>query len=1434
VDDSEVDGGISYVIVTTAASSVDTHYSGLNVTNVAVINMDDDTPPPEDPSAALGMLWQKSYDNTHFDEVVDATTDAAGNVYVTGRSNNGTNYDFATIKYDSAGTQQWMTPYDGGDSDMPVALNVDAAGNIYVVGKRHNGSEFDYFVVKYDNDGGETWLSTPFASGGEDEPAAMAVDTAGNVYVTGKTCTGSNCDFATVKITAAGATAWSAVYDYVGKDDEAVGVGVDIAGNVYVSGRSSNGTTSDFATVKYNAAGTQLWVARYDDGGNDYPAAVAIDAAGNAYVAGRSSSSPSISDLLIVKYDTGGVKQWELSYNDGLENFIAAMTMDATGHLYITGDRGRVGSYDYGTVKINPNGTLAWSATYDNGGGNDEPADIAVDTLGRVYVTGSSGTAYAGDRNYTTVAYDASGAQTTVLSYDGSGDDIAAAIALGQDGEGLTTVHVAGTSFNSIDNDYVTVKYGTMWPDLTMSAVSGPATGFNGGDIVISNTVLNVNDPNTGNADAGPFDMGLYLAPDAGGSPDLNALIFLGTRAVSHLTTGASSTAGTTVTIPETATVPAGSYFLVAVADMSGTVTEKIETNNTGSSAATIAISDAPDLVANSTSGPATGASGGNITVDYSILNSRAAAAGSFDINFVLSSDTIIGNGDDVALPIVSGGAVGGIAGNDSASGSATVTIPNSVGSGDYYMGLIVDSGGAVAESREDDNTVASVSTVSVTGLPDLTVTAVSGPLGATAGQNITVTNTVHSTRDVGSFDVDLYLSADDVIDDATDTHLGSRTVTGLSAGASSTDNILVTLPGGTAQGIYYVGAIVDLSNAVPEGNDSNNTLSSSITTSNANGSLSGGVVTVGDGSGGDDVDLIVSNVSGPANAIRGTSISVDTTVENVLATAAGTFDVGIYLSPDPDITAADVLLGTRTVTSLAGNSSDSASTSVSIPIDLASPDVKGLWHMNALGAPSLPPDTVDNGNGTWTTTLQPDGANGIDTYVQSFGAGGTNTSNTNYGTSASLIFNYYSAYDSEVLLQFDLSSLPIATLNNATLSITTASTTGSVSMTYLVDKILEPWNESTVTWNTKPARSGNNYASATVPINGVANWNITSLAAEWLAGTSANYGMSLYRAGSTGSASNSNWYRNGLSSDFGTASSRPKLTLTYVPVPGVADVSANANNGALLGGIFLGGGKYGSALDFDGTSSRVVIPDNGVGLTSPFTLEAWVKPTVNTGSQVIVAKEGSYLMAVRNGTLQYAITTAGTGGYVNTGLAVPAGTWSHVAVTYDGTTALGYVDGVADSIPDQDPDGGPVDSNGNPICIGNRGAECAGSEYFKGSIDEVTLYSVALDGATILQHSNSSTEGAAWNRAYYLGAIADVDDTVVEVNEANNAAVQAVSGSPGATTVSAVNNVAGGGTSSSEGSGGGSLGWPELVLMLLGLTGFRLMAWAACRRNRY
>jgi hypothetical protein len=133
------------------------------------------------------------------------------------------------------------------------------------------------------------------------------VDAAGNVYVTGyNTASVGNRNYATVKYNSAGVKQWVAGYNGPGNShDEAYALAIDDAGNVYVTGYSYglSGTT-DYATIKYNNAGSRQWVARYNGpaSASDTSVAIKVDGSGNVYVTGSSAGPKGNLDYFTIKY----------------------------------------------------------------------------------------------------------------------------------------------------------------------------------------------------------------------------------------------------------------------------------------------------------------------------------------------------------------------------------------------------------------------------------------------------------------------------------------------------------------------------------------------------------------------------------------------------------------------------------------------------------------------------------------------------------------------------------------------------------------------------------------------------------------------------------------------------------------------------------------------------------------------------------------------------------------------------------------------------------------------------------------------------------------------------------------------------------------------------------------------------------------------------
>jgi len=320
----------------------------------------------------------------------------------------GNNTDFVTIKYSPNGGQVWVRKYAGprGEGDGPLAMALDAADNVYVTGHIMNAESRatdDYATIKYDKNGRRLWVKTYNGPGnGYDIARSIAVDKAGNAYVTGDSFgRGGQADIATVKYASDGEELWVKRYNGPANgDDGGYDLAADGSGCLFVTGRSTGPEHElDFATLKYNRSGGLLWRRTYTrtSESKEYPLALAVDDAGHVVVAGstRSGAFQDFSDYATVKYDADGSELWVKRYSGPVgigEDVATDIAMDGSGNIYVTGhSRGSDSSLDFATIKYNANGRRIWVKRY-NGPGNqeDEAKAIAVDSAGNVYVTGQS------------------------------------------------------------------------------------------------------------------------------------------------------------------------------------------------------------------------------------------------------------------------------------------------------------------------------------------------------------------------------------------------------------------------------------------------------------------------------------------------------------------------------------------------------------------------------------------------------------------------------------------------------------------------------------------------------------------------------------------------------------------------------------------------------------------------------------------------------------------------------------------------------------------------------------------------------------------------------------------------------------------------------------------------------------------------------------
>ena len=342
----------------------------------------------------------------------------------------------------------WARRAGGINSEFASGIAVDAAGNSYLTGyfswtnasfggvTLTNSGDSDVFVAKYDSAGKVLWAKG--ARGGlADSGSGVAVDAAGNVYVTGF-FESTNLSFDNVTITnSGGRDVFLAEYDTQGNAlwarnaggttyDSANAIAVDVASNVYVTGVFLSPTISfggrtltnsgggDVFVAKYDSSGSLLWAER--GGGNDTDAGdgIAIDPVGNVYVTGDfysgtarfgdlaiTNTNPGSSDMFLAKYDAAGNILWARAGGGSGNDYGKGVVADGVNSVFVTGSfdspiasLGGVlvtnfGGYDVLLAKYDSSGNVLWAKGAGGSDGFEEATGIARDDVGNVYITGS-------------------------------------------------------------------------------------------------------------------------------------------------------------------------------------------------------------------------------------------------------------------------------------------------------------------------------------------------------------------------------------------------------------------------------------------------------------------------------------------------------------------------------------------------------------------------------------------------------------------------------------------------------------------------------------------------------------------------------------------------------------------------------------------------------------------------------------------------------------------------------------------------------------------------------------------------------------------------------------------------------------------------------------------------------------------------------------
>ena len=323
--------------------------------------------------------------------------------------------------------------FGGSGSDVGFGIAVDNAGNAYVTGSTESNelstlSGTNAFVAKLNADGTQRTYLAILGGSGDDAGFDIAVNSEGSVYVTGSTSStnfpqmnaaqpifgGGTQDAFVAKLNPSGSALVYSTYFGGSGNDAGFGIATDIVSNAYITGSTDSTelttlTGSNAFVAKLNAAGNQrTYLAILGGNGDDVGFSVAVDSGGSAYISGSTDST---------NFTTVNPLQPQIG-----------------------------GSQDAFVAKLNPTGSSLTYSTYFGGSGSDSGFDIAVDSNGNAYVTGSTNSPEFSTLDGTNVfvtKLSASGSERSYFAIlGGSGDDAGFSIAL----DNAANAYVSGSS----------------------------------------------------------------------------------------------------------------------------------------------------------------------------------------------------------------------------------------------------------------------------------------------------------------------------------------------------------------------------------------------------------------------------------------------------------------------------------------------------------------------------------------------------------------------------------------------------------------------------------------------------------------------------------------------------------------------------------------------------------------------------------------------------------------------------------------------------------------------------------------------------------------------------------------------------------------------------------------------------------------------------
>jgi len=306
--------------------------------------------------ASGNLVWVSQFGTSSEDQGRGVAADGAGNAYVTGYTAGNLGgpklggYDMFIRKYAPSGTALWTRQLGTLSADKGYGVATDSSGSLYVCGDSYGvlepgGSHTGRFLSRYDATGNLVWVRQPAGGYG----LSTATDRFGNIYMAGDIGWMSS-DASLCKYDAAGNLLWDRHLGTMSYTERAEGVAVDAAGNVYVTGctygdlihDASSSSAPDAFLAKYDTSGSLLWLRQFGSRHSDFGNGVAVDPAGSVFVCGYTvgdlgGPSAGHADAFLSKFDVLGNQLWCLQFGTAEREFGEGVALDGFGNLYVCG-----------------------------------------------------------------------------------------------------------------------------------------------------------------------------------------------------------------------------------------------------------------------------------------------------------------------------------------------------------------------------------------------------------------------------------------------------------------------------------------------------------------------------------------------------------------------------------------------------------------------------------------------------------------------------------------------------------------------------------------------------------------------------------------------------------------------------------------------------------------------------------------------------------------------------------------------------------------------------------------------------------------------------------------------------------------------------------------------------------------------------------------